>query len=480
MCFFASSRLVFSFHLCSQVAVDDSAMHSVRVYWQQSNVTIMVDGHSVSHVISKQYDLNPRHVFMGSLPTSTTSTSRRKRRQTDVVIDFPAEHFEGILYDIRINDFLLPLHDDGASSSGDFDSYPLLATSNLVAGEETDDICAAQAPCDNNATCSNVFYNDFYCNCTEGFKGKVCAELDFCLNTQCPDDSECYDTFDGFECVANATFDGVASLVQYDHSLPNITEFSSLRFGFRTRALTGVLLHVRSTANVSVDLNQFLTLELFNGSLTVKADSGAGDVESGELRQVNDGDWHDVTVTLRDDAIVVQIHDLAETYTIDTIIAETNLHTFIAGSNQIFVAGLPDSYPDVYTINPVSQSYFKGCMDEVRMGPVLLPFFLRSELTNQTSENYFNSVALVDSSLSVATIGCQGDPVCDDNQCLNGATCVDEFNDYGCSCVIGFDEDFCQYNIDDCQDNGCGNGATCVDGVAEYTCTCVNGFTDDR
>ena len=37
----------------------------------------------------------------------------------------------------------------------------------------------------------------------------------------------------------------------------------------------------------------------------------------------------------------------------------------------------------------------------------------------------------------------------------------------------------CVYaDIDECADNNCTNGATCVDGVNEYTCTCAPGYND--
>ena len=33
-------------------------------------------------------------------------------------------------------------------------------------------------------------------------------------------------------------------------------------------------------------------------------------------------------------------------------------------------------------------------------------------------------------------------------------------------------------DIDECADNNCTNGATCVDGVNGYTCTCTSGYND--
>lgn len=46
-----------------------------------------------------------------------------------------------------------------------------------------------------------------------------------------------------------------------------------------------------------------------------------------------------------------------------------------------------------------------------------------------------------------------------------------------CTCPLGFEGPTCQTNIDDCEDNDCENGATCVDGVNNYTCFCPPYYT---
>ncbi len=38
--------------------------------------------------------------------------------------------------------------------------------------------------------------------------------------------------------------------------------------------------------------------------------------------------------------------------------------------------------------------------------------------------------------------------------------------------------DQCEQDIDDCAGVPCANGATCVDGFETYTCTCQEGYTD--
>lgn len=46
-----------------------------------------------------------------------------------------------------------------------------------------------------------------------------------------------------------------------------------------------------------------------------------------------------------------------------------------------------------------------------------------------------------------------------------------------CSCLLGFEGPTCQINVDDCEDNDCENGATCIDGINNYTCFCPPYYT---
>lgn len=48
---------------------------------------------------------------------------------------------------------------------------------------------------------------------------------------------------------------------------------------------------------------------------------------------------------------------------------------------------------------------------------------------------------------------------------------------YSCTCSLGFEGPTCETNIDDCDDNDCENGATCIDGVNNYTCFCPPYYT---
>ena len=42
-----------------------------------------------------------------------------------------------------------------------------------------------------------------------------------------------------------------------------------------------------------------------------------------------------------------------------------------------------------------------------------------------------------------------------DNECQNGAQCLDPLANYTCDCLAGYQGDLCQVNIDECIDNLC-------------------------
>ncbi|GIY72359.1 uncharacterized protein CEXT_260161 [Caerostris extrusa] len=65
------------------------------------------------------------------------------------------------------------------------------------------------------------------------------------------------------------------------------------------------------------------------------------------------------------------------------------------------------------------------------------------------------------------------------NRCKNNAKCMPSSNyqDFACSCSIGFTGRLCDEDIDECAvSSPCRNGATCININGSYTCNCAKGF----
>ncbi|XP_052692815.1 neurogenic locus notch homolog protein 2-like [Crassostrea angulata] len=71
----------------------------------------------------------------------------------------------------------------------------------------------------------------------------------------------------------------------------------------------------------------------------------------------------------------------------------------------------------------------------------------------------------------INTDECQNDP------CLNGATCTNTSGSFNCTCDAGWTGIVCDEDINECLDNPCQNGGTCSNSAGSFTCTCAGGFT---
>ncbi|GBP77408.1 Protein crumbs [Eumeta japonica] len=140
-----------------------------------------------------------------------------------------ADYFKGIIQDVQISNGVnltivefFPLREPGLTLPPSFGDVSL--DPGVLSGERSDDACAIR-PCLHNATCT-VTWNDYTCECPRGYKGKQCAEVEFCQLQNCPLGSNCRN-LDGahlfvyrYECLSNATFDGVNTTLTYSLRLP--------------------------------------------------------------------------------------------------------------------------------------------------------------------------------------------------------------------------------------------------------------------
>jgi len=253
-----------------------------------------------------------------------------------------------------------------------------------------------------------------------------------------------------FTGAVEATFNGDSSVVQYSNTL-NTSQDALITFSFRlrTRDSSATILYLRHSV-----LAWFISIQLSNGKLQVRNISGAF---------VADGSWHEVAVTYTHNMTVLTVDGSTSS---DESVVDNQVWNSLDSSCEVFIGA-----------DPGYSNHFKGCLDNVRINSLLLPFFMQSELANDTSVERFDVVKMTG-----VEIGCHGDDVCNSTGvCLNNGTCRDVWNAHECDCVAGFNGTFCELDVDECVvSNDCANGSTCVNEFGSYSCICAAGFTGLR
>lgn len=110
-----------------------------------------------------------------------------------------------------------------------------------------------------------------------------------------------------------------------------------------------------------------------------------------------------------------------------------------------------------------------GCLGEIRVGGLLLPYFAHSEIyKDQLSYRAHFSLN--------STKPEEGCVLCFQQDCKNGGQCMNHETDYKCNCTLGYEKDDCSQNIDECLHSVCENNSTCIDGIGKYDCHCLAGY----
>ncbi|XP_072908661.1 protein crumbs homolog 2-like isoform X1 [Hemitrygon akajei] len=353
--------------------------------------------------------------------------------------------FKGCLQDVRVNDNLLefyPLEDKNYTSS--------LAVStsktpmNVLKDCISDDTCKPM-PCQHGGKCT-VTWNDFECECTKEYTGRTCEEIVWCETHPCPSESRCLDLPGGYECLANATFQGENPVVYTSNKL--ITrDLTSISVDFKTRAVSADLLQVSHGA-------ESFWIGFHNSQLQFNLYSG-NSVEGLTLSStinISDGQWHSVLVTMEEPSKVTSRWVLA-------VDGNANVTSTVTAGNINF---LQDN------VNLTLGHNFTGCLGVVRIGGIYLPYVSQEVLTKGGQ--------FVIVSGSPALIGCFSSKVCSPNPCLNNGQCEDLFNLFQCSCVSGWEGSRCEARVDDCASRPCIHG-NCSNLEPGYRCSCDPGYT---
>lgn len=379
----------------------------------------------------------------------------------------------------------------------------------VLRGIQTDDLCKIN-PCHHNGICENT-WNDYRCICPRGFKGKVCNELEFCELGRCPNEASCRNLEDGYECLANATFNGKQDPLLYKlTSLPdsNTTQdLEKIRLSYRTRSW-GTALFIKHEVN-------YFTVFIYHNEVVIEWNLGTGIVTKRFKKDKFDGQWLTVVIEFKEQsfqagfeenmlagepnvqlqpfdiaflAALVRVGDIYvagsdnKTFDFGLAIQNTELHNVISTTETTTVDPLiisnsiesSENYVDDLFLSRIDQykksDRFKGCLGQIRIGEMLLPFFTTKEI--YPNETYYDELFELDSNTK-PDIGCI---LCYDSDCNDRGQCINGTNTYKCDCVKGYDADDCSVDINECENNQCQNGATCIDLVAKYECACAKGY----
>uniref|UniRef100_A0A2K6R3I6 Protein crumbs homolog 1 n=1 Tax=Rhinopithecus roxellana TaxID=61622 RepID=A0A2K6R3I6_RHIRO len=313
-------------------------------------------------------------------------------------------------------------------------------------------------PCRNGGVCHSL-WDDFSCSCPAHTSGKACEEVQWCGFSPCPHEAQCQPVLQGFECIANAVFNGQSSQILF-RSNGNITrELTNITFGFRTRDANIIILHAEKEPeflNISIqDSRLFFQLQSGNSFYMLSLTS---------LQSVNDGMWHEVTLSMTDPLSQTsrwQMEVDNQTPFVTSTIATGSLN-FLKDNTDIYVGdGAIDNIKGL-----------QGCLSTIEIGGIYLSYFENVDgFTNKPQEERFLKI-----STNSVVIGCLQLSVCNSNPCLHGGNCEDIYSSYHCSCPLGWSGKHCELNIDECFSNPCIHG-NCSDRVAAYHCTCEPGYT---
>ena len=261
---------------------------------------------------------------------------------------------------------------------------------------------------------------------------------------------------------------------------------NTMEVTFRTKT-NGTLLHILGVGNFA---GQNVRMSVYQGQIEVEMPVEASQTQTTFLygSDVDDGEWHKLELVFDSEVVSARLDGRgSERLTLDF---QTDLNAYIPSAsivvgsalqgqnsrNQYTVGdGSDDSQVDILLASAIDNGdlsesdFFRGCVGEIRLGGVLLPFFSESELVNSTSSRKF---AVIESS-NLVSGECT---LCYENECVNGGSCADPNNVFECTCPVGFEDPLCSTNIDECINSTCDNGV-CVDGVANYTCSCTAGWT---
>ena len=189
---------------------------------------------------------------------------------------------------------------------------------------------------------------------------------------------------------------------------------------------------------------------------------------------VSDSRWYMAEIKEQDSQVVLTLKD-HQNITLVNVSAPRSanadsLSSILNASSVFIIVGINESFD-------LRQPYYQGCLGEIRIGNILLPFFPDDQFVNNTSKERF----LLQPSSQSFVHGCKAGAGCLHSQCRSGSQCVHDYYSYTCSCMNGYTGRWCQDRQDYCtQGDECLHDGHCYSGLNGSQCQCPAGYTGDR
>ncbi|XP_006892164.1 PREDICTED: protein crumbs homolog 1 [Elephantulus edwardii] len=414
------------------------------------------------HLLSLKVEPNKIELYQSSRHLGFLSSPKWSTQRGDVIyigglpdrqkIEVSGGFFKGCIQDLRLNNQNLEFFPNETSIAK---HKPILV--NVTKGCPGDNICKSN-PCHNGGVCYSM-WDDFSCSCPPNTAGKACEDVHWCELGPCPPTFHCQVVPRGFECIANAAFNGQSSGILFRSNGKITRELTNITLGFRTRDANVLILSAEKEPeflNISIQDSRFLfQLQSGNSFYILSLTS---------LQPVNDDIWHQVTLSMTDPLAQSsrwQMQVDNQTPLVTSAVATGNLN-FLKVNTDIYVG-----YQTLDKTNGL-----QGCLSTIEISGLYLSYSANVHgFINKPQKEQFLKI-----STNPVVTGCLELNACNSNPCLHGGNCEDIYSSYLCTCPLGWSGAHCELNIDECFSNPCIHG-NCSDRIAAYHCNCEPGYT---
>ncbi|RDD44406.1 Protein crumbs [Trichoplax sp. H2] len=434
-----------------------SVFHSVQVYFQNQQLSLLVDGQLTTAVSSNISKIATMKFFVGAVANNLLVP-------VEAITQTITLH--GCLSDIKVNNRQFAFQDD--SMTLNLDQLPI--SSQGVTINCTGNSVCQPSPCNNNSTCIDLF-NQYSCSCPNFISGQNCSNINYCANNPCNNGS-CINIAGGYECQSSATLSSQTSFEYYLANLNLVGDlWKSIQFRFRSRSVNANILTLNSDTG-----STWIIFGITRDGVNVRFNFGNDNITlSQNTTTFNDGQWHNVSFTVNGNTAALAVNVLAPITTNNA--NQVNVQKL---GNFIVIGDVDKTALQPFDSLPTFPFGMVGCLENIRLNSHLLPLVKNQviHILNGDTPNPSDRFTALNQ-LNIL-VGCQGNRVCDANPCQNNGTCSDLFNLFNCACPNGFNGTSCQNNINECASNPCANNGTCTDLLASYNCTCSSVYTGNN